>query len=206
MYDEEEIEDDYNLYKVLLLGDSSVGKSCLLLRFCDNCFQEAHLTTIGLDFRVKAINLDNNRKVKIQIWDTAGEDRFRSITRNYYKGAKGILLIFDVTDKESFAHIKDWVERIHDESPEGITICLIGNKIDRNEDRVISNEEGKKLAEECKISYFETSAKIGTGVEEVFTSLVKKIDTIYMNEHQEEIIDKNTIKVQRNTKAKRQCC
>ena len=206
MYDEEEIEDDYNLYKVLLLGDSSVGKSCLLLRFCDNSFQEAHLTTIGLDFRVKAINLDNNRKVKIQIWDTAGEDRFRSITRNYYKGAKGILLIFDVTDKESFTHIKDWVERIHDESPEGITICLIGNKIDRNEDRVISNEEGKKLAEEWKISYFETSAKIGTGVEEVFTSLVKKIDTLYMNEHQEEIIEKNTLKVQRNTKSKKQCC
>ena len=125
MYDEEEAEDDYNLYKILLLGDTSVGKSCLLLRFCDNSFQEAHLTTIGLDFRLKTINLKDDRKVKIQIWDTAGEDRFRSITRNYYKGAKGILLIFDVTDKETFTHVRDWIERIHEESPEGITIIYI---------------------------------------------------------------------------------
>ena len=206
MYDEEEIEDDYNLYKVLLLGDSSVGKSCLLLRFCDNVFQEAHLTTIGLDFRLKTINLDNNRKVKIQIWDTAGEDRFRAITRNYYKGAKGILLIFDVTEKQTFEHIKDWIEKIHEESQSGITICLVANKIDNNENRAISKEEGEKLAKEFKISYFETSAKKGIGVEEVFTSLVKKIDTLYMNEHPEEIIERNTLKVLRKTKAKKQCC
>ena len=205
MYDEEEIEDDYNLYKVLLLGDSSVGKSCLLLRFCDNSFQEAHLTTIGLDFRVKAINLDNNRKVKIQIWDTAGEDRFRSITRNYYKGAKGILLIFDVTDKETFTHVRDWIERIHEESPEGITICLVGNKIDMNESRVISNEEGKKIADEFKIPYFETSAKSNIGVEEVFTYLVKEVDTIYMNEHKEEV-GRKTVLNQKTKNKKKKCC
>ena len=204
MYDEEEAEDDYNLYKILVLGDTSVGKSCLLLRFCDNSFQEAHLTTIGLDFRLKTINLSDNRKVKIQIWDTAGEDRFRSITRNYYKGAKGILLIFDVTDKDTFEHVRDWIERIHEESPEGITICLVGNKIDRNEERVISNEEGKKIAEEFNISYFETSAKSNIGVEEVFTHLVKEVDTLYMNEHKEEVVNK-TLTTQK-AKKKRKCC
>ena len=115
MYDDEEAEDDCHLYKILLLGDSSVGKSCLLLRYCDNSFQDAHLTTIGLDFRLKTIALEENRKVKMQIWDTAGEDRFRAITRNYYKGANGILLIFDVTDKKSFDHVRDWVDRIREE-------------------------------------------------------------------------------------------
>ena len=205
MYDEEEAEDDYNLYKILLLGDTSVGKSCLLLRFCDNSFQEAHLTTIGLDFRLKTINLKDDRKVKIQIWDTAGEDRFRSITRNYYKGAKGILLIFDVTDKETFTHVRDWIERIHEESPEGITICLVGNKIDMNESRVISNEEGKKIADEFKIPYFETSAKSNIGVEEVFTYLVKEVDTIYMNEHKEEVGRKTVLK-QKTKNKKKKCC
>ena len=205
MYDEEEAEDDYNLYKILLLGDTSVGKSCLLLRFCDNSFQEAHLTTIGLDFRLKTINLKDDRKVKIQIWDTAGEDRFRSITRNYYKGAKGILLIFDVTDKETFTHVRDWIERIHEESPEGITICLVGNKIDMNESRVISNEEGKKIADEFKIPYFETSAKSNIGVEEVFTYLVKEVDTIYMKEHKEEV-GRKTVLNQKTKNKKKKCC
>jgi Ras-related protein Rab-8A len=205
MYDEEEAEDDYNLYKILVLGDTSVGKSCLLLRFCDNSFQEAHLTTIGLDFRLKTINLKDDRKVKIQIWDTAGEDRFRSITRNYYKGAKGILLIFDVTDKETFTHVRDWIERIHEESPEGITICLVGNKIDMNESRVISNEEGKKIADEFKIPYFETSAKSNIGVEEVFTYLVKEVDTIYMNEHKEEV-GRKTVLNQKTKNKKKKCC
>ena len=205
MYDEEEAEDDYNLYKILVLGDTSVGKSCLLLRFCDNSFQEAHLTTIGLDFRLKTINLKDDRKVKIQIWDTAGEDRFRSITRNYYKGAKGILLIFDVTNKETFTHVRDWIERIHEESPEGITICLVGNKIDMNESRVISNEEGKKIADEFKIPYFETSAKSNIGVEEVFTYLVKEVDTIYMNEHKEEV-GRKTVLNQKTKNKKKKCC
>ena len=206
MYDEEEVEDDYNLYKILLLGDMSVGKSCLLLRFCDNSYQEAHLTTIGLDFRLKTINLNDNRKVKIQIWDTAGEDRFRSITRNYYKGAKGILLIFDVTDKETFGHVRDWIEKIHEESPEKITIFLVGNKIDKNDERVISNEEGKKIAEEFNISYFETSAKCNIGVEEVFTHLVKEVDSIYMKEHKEEVENKALSIQKTNNKNKKKCC
>ena len=202
---EEEKDDDFHLYKILLLGDCAVGKSCLLLRYCDDSFQEAHLTTIGLDFRLKTINLKDDRKVKIQIWDTAGEDRFRSITRNYYKGAKGILLIFDVTDKETFTHVRDWIERIHEESPEGITICLVGNKIDMNESRVISNEEGKKIADEFKIPYFETSAKSNIGVEEVFTYLVKEVDTIYMNEHKEEV-GRKTVLNQKTKNKKKKCC
>ena len=88
---DDDSEDDYHLFKILLLGDSAVGKSCLLLRYCENSFQESHLTTIGLDFRLKTVNLEDKRKIKVQIWDTAGEDRFRAITRNYYRGANGII-------------------------------------------------------------------------------------------------------------------
>ena len=129
---DEESEENYRLYKILLLGDSAVGKSCLLLRYCENSFQESHLTTIGLDFRLKTINLEDKRKIKVQIWDTAGEDRFRAITRNYYRGANGILLIYDVTDQESFEHVRDWVEKIKEEASEEIIIYLVANKIDQN--------------------------------------------------------------------------
>ena len=110
--------DSCRLYKILLLGDSAVGKSCLLLRYCDDSFQDIHLATIGLDFRLKTLNLDNNKKIKAQIWDTAGQDRFRAITKNYYRGANGILLIFDITDRSSFEHIRNWIEQIKEEAPD----------------------------------------------------------------------------------------
>ena len=184
--DKEQDEEDYRLYKILLLGDCAVGKSCLLLRYCENSFQESHLATIGLDFRLKTITLENNRKIRIQIWDTAGEDRFRSITRNYYKGAHGIVLIYDVTDQQSFQHIKDWVDKIKEESKEGVIIYLVGNKIDLIDKRIITNADGNKLAEEIKIKYYETSAKDSTGVKEVFENLVKDMDNLYSEQHKEE--------------------
>ena len=203
--DKEQDEEDYRLYKILLLGDCAVGKSCLLLRYCENSFQESHLATIGLDFRLKTITLENNRKIRIQIWDTAGEDRFRSITRNYYKGAHGIVLIYDVTDQQSFQHIKDWVDKIKEESKEGVIIYLVGNKIDLIDKRIITNEDGKKLSEEIKIKYYETSAKDSIGVNEVFENLVKDMDNFYSEQHQEEM---ETIHIDKKDKKKRKlrCC
>ena len=203
--DKEQDEEDYRLYKILLLGDCAVGKSCLLLRYCENSFQESHLATIGLDFRLKTITLENNRKIRIQIWDTAGEDRFRSITRNYYKGAHGIVLIYDVTDQQSFQHIKDWVDKIKEESNEGVIIYLVGNKIDLIDKRIITNADGKKLSEEIKIKYYETSAKDSTGVKEVFENLVKDMDNFYSEQHQEEM---ETIHIDKKDKKKRKlrCC
>ena len=103
------------LYKILLLGDSSVGKTCFLMRYTDNTFQEIHMSTIGLDYKLKNVQLDDGKIVKIQIWDTAGQDRFRSITRNYYKGAHGIIVMYDVTNKKSFDNVKNWVEQIREE-------------------------------------------------------------------------------------------
>ena len=202
--DEEDTEDYYRLYKILLLGDSAVGKSCLLLRFCDNSFQETHLTTIGLDFRLKTIDLEDGKKIKVQIWDTAGQDRFRAITRNYYKGANGILLVYDVTDERSFEHIRSWIEKIHEEAQEGIITYLVGNKIDDEERRVISEEKGHKLGEEFKLDYFETSAKKSIGVNEVFNKLIKEIHKSYQEQNEEQ--EANMICINNKKKKKKKCC
>ena len=200
---DEENDDNYRLYKILLLGDVAVGKSCLLLRYCENSFQESHLSTIGLDFRLKKITLDDNRKIKVQIWDTAGEDRFRAITKNYYRGANGILLLYDVTDQGSFDRIREWIDIIKEETSEGIIIYLVANKIDLKNKRIITNADGKKISEEYKISYFETSAKASIGVNEVFESLVKEMDDYYLTAHKEQI---ETIHLNKKEKSKKRCC
>ena len=175
----EEEDDTCKIYKLLLLGDSAVGKSCLLLRYCDEKFQDLHLATIGLDFRLKTIYLENNKKIKVQIWDTAGQDRFLAITKNYYRGANGILLVFDVTNSSSFEHIKNWIEQIKEEASDKIIIYLVGNKIDCIDNRVIKNEEGKKLSEEFGLKYYETSAKNNENVENAFLDLIKEMDYKY---------------------------
>jgi small GTP-binding protein len=198
----EEEEDSCRLYKILLLGDSSVGKSCLLLRYCDDSFQDIHLATIGLDFRLKTINLENNKKIKAQIWDTAGQDRFRAITKNYYRGANGILLIFDITDRSSFEHIRNWIEQIKEEAPEQIIIYLVGNKIDNENNRVVTNEEAKKLAEEFKLKYFETSAKNSINVDTTFLDLIKEIDSLYSTLD----VDNNGMTINRIKKTRKRCC
>ena len=194
--------DSCRLYKILLLGDSAVGKSCLLLRYCDDSFQDIHLATIGLDFRLKTLNLDNNKKIKAQIWDTAGQDRFRAITKNYYRGANGILLIYDITDRSSFEHIRNWIEQIKEEAPEQIIIYLVGNKIDNQNNRVVTNEEAKKVAEEFKLKYYETSAKNNINVDTTFLDLIKEIDSMYSQLY----IDNNGMTINGNKKQKKKCC
>ena len=178
--DKEQEEEYYRLYKILLLGDVAVGKSCLLLRYCENSFQESHLSTIGLDFRLKTISLENNRKIRIQIWDTAGEDRFRAITKNYYKGAHGIILIYDVTDQQSFQHIKDWVDKIKEESNEGVIIYLVGNKIDLIDKREVKKSEAENFARKQGVKYIE---KTGTNPDEVSSAadalIAEGVDAVF---------------------------
>ena len=165
------------VYKVLLLGDSSVGKTCFLLRYCDKTFQEAHLSTIGLDYRLKSMTLNNEKNIKLQIWDTAGQDRFRALTKNYYKGANGIILIYDISATQTFENVKIWINQIKEEANPNVIIYLVGNKIDLPpESRTITEEEGKKMANEYKLLFKEASAKLGTNVNEIFQELVEKID------------------------------
>ena len=131
------------VYKILLLGDSSVGKTCLLLRYTEWSFQDIHMVTIGLDYRLKLMKLKSGKDIKLQIWDTAGQDRFRSLTKNYYKGSHGILLIYDVTNVQSLENVKTWVTQIREEASKDVIIYIVANKIDMEDGRLISKEKGK---------------------------------------------------------------
>jgi len=167
------------LYKILLLGDSSVGKTCFLMRYADNTFQEIHMSTIGLDYKLKNVQLDDGKIVKIQIWDTAGQDRFRSITKNYYKGAHGIILIYDVTSRKTFDSVKNWISQIKEEVSDKVNIILVGNKIDDVQNRKVTFDEGEKMALSFGLPFFETSAKSGVNIDTTFNELVKKTVETY---------------------------
>ena len=169
------VEKEPPLYKILLLGDATVGKTCFLLRYTDDTFLDLHMATIGLDYRLKTMILENHKIVKVQLWDTAGQDKFRAITRNYYKGARGIILIYDVTNIKSYENIKKWINEIKEEISEKVSTVLIANKIDNEPERKISREQGEKLAKDNDVTFFETSAKTGEGVNESVFYLVQKI-------------------------------
>ena len=194
--DDEEIP----LYKILLLGDSTVGKTCFLLRYMEDSFIDLHMATIGLDYRLKTMILEDQKKVKVQLWDTAGQDKFRAITRNYYKGASGIILIFDVTNTKSFENIKKWINEIKEEISENVSIVLIGNKIDNVKERKITKEQGEKIANEIGTKFFETSAKTGEGINESVFYLVK---IIYENDPE---IKKKGQNLKKYKKKKRKFC
>jgi Ras-related protein Rab-8A len=164
---------DY-LIKLLLIGDSGVGKSCLLLRFSDDSFTPSFITTIGIDFKIRTIELEGKR-IKLQIWDTAGQERFRTITTAYYRGAMGILLVYDVTDDKSFANIRNWIRNIEQHASENVNKILIGNKCDLVDKKMIDTAKGKALADEYGIKFMETSAKNSVNVEESFITLAKDI-------------------------------
>ena len=192
------------VYKVLLLGDSTVGKTCFLLRYCDKTFQEAHLSTIGLDYRLKSMTLQSGKNIKLQIWDTAGQDRFRAITKNYYKGANGIILIYDVTNRQSYENVKNWITQIREEANPHVVIYLAGNKVDVSEEqKVVKTEDGKKIAEEFNLPLYETSAKNGVNINRIFEELVEKVDEIYSKLEAPKIDQKNKLYT---GETKRGCC
>ena len=203
---------DY-IFKILLLGDSSVGKTCFLLRYSDDTFTENHISTIGLDYRFKLVNLENDKKVKLQIWDTAGQDRLRAITKNYYKGAHGIILMYDVTNISTFNNIKSWVTQIRENTTEKIKIVLVGNKIDEEELRKISSDEGQKLAAEYDLKFFEASAKKNVKVTDVFNYITEEMNSQNNKKEAQENGDRkknktnNVIVSDVKTKSKKtECC
>ncbi|PRP88244.1 Rab GTPase [Planoprotostelium fungivorum] len=162
---------DYDfLFKLLLIGDSGVGKSCILLRFADNAFTDNFISTIGVDFKIKTIEIDG-KKVKMQIWDTAGQERFQTITTSYYRGAHGLIIVFDVTNKPSFDNIKKWLDDIERHAAPSIVKCLVGNKCDLESKRIIDTRTAKELADNLGISYLETSAKESININSAFERL-----------------------------------
>jgi len=162
------------LYKLLIIGDSGVGKSCLLLRFADDIFTDSFISTIGVDFKIKTIDIDG-AIVKLQIWDTAGQERFRTITSSYYRGAHGIIVVYDVTEQKSFTNITKWLKEIDTFAGPLVQKVLVGNKCDMANERVVSTESGKELATKLNIPFVETSAKDSVNVENAFQIMARDI-------------------------------
>jgi len=166
---------DYDyLFKLVLIGDSGVGKSCLLLRFADDNFTDSYISTIGVDFRFRTVTIDS-KVVKLQIWDTAGQERFRTITSAYYRGADGIIMVYDVTSAESFDHVEEWLSEVDRYANENTVKLLVGNKADLVEKREVSEETAQRFADKLNISFLETSAKTATNVEAAFLMMAKEL-------------------------------
>ncbi|SPO03946.1 related to GTP-binding protein ypt1 [Cephalotrichum gorgonifer] len=166
-------EYDY-LFKLLLIGDSGVGKSCLLLRFADDTYTESYISTIGVDFKIRTIELDG-KTVKLQIWDTAGQERFRTITSSYYRGAHGICVVYDVTDMDSFNNVKQWLQEIDRYATDGVNKLLVGNKSDMADKKVVEYTVAKEFADSLGIPFLETSAKNASNVEQAFLTMARQI-------------------------------
>jgi len=163
---------DY-LFKILLIGDPAIGKSSILLRFSDDIFTQSYITTIGIDFRIRLIN-HNGTKIKLQLWDTAGQERFRSVATAYYRGASGIMVIYDVTDPQSFKNVDQWFKEIDIHAPDTIKM-LVGTKADLVESRKIEYKAGLDIANAHSVKFFETSAKSGFNIDKVFSAMVDLI-------------------------------
>ncbi|KAF8654214.1 hypothetical protein AX16_003740 [Volvariella volvacea WC 439] len=177
-------EYDY-LFKLLLIGDSGVGKSCLLLRFADDTYTESYISTIGVDFKIRTIELEG-KTVKLQIvcvpqylisvlYICAGQERFRTITSSYYRGAHGIIVVYDVTDNDTFTNVKQWLQEIDRYASEGVNKLLVGNKSDLTSKKVVEYSVAKEFADQLNIPFLETSAKNATNVEQAFLTMAKQI-------------------------------
>ena len=192
------MEEEYDyIFKVLLVGNSDVGKSSLILRYVDQIWNDVFVPTIGVDFKVKSLEIEN-KSIKLQIWDTAGQERFRNVISSYFKGAHGILLIFDITSRDSFKELENWLAEVEKNASTQILKILIGNKCDLEEEREISKDEGEAFAMRNGMQYIETSAKINTNVNEAFEAL-SKIMVEYYSKKSSANNENKTIKMNKGT-------
>ena len=236
---EDDMEGDMNInkskyeasysVKFIIVGDSSVGKSNILLRFSRNEFDSGHQATLGIEFANKHV-IHNNVDYLVQIWDTAGQENFRSVTRAYYKASAVAMVVYDITKEESFSHIQSWMKDCKELAPSTVLIALIGNKSDLEDQRVITKERGENLARENKMMFFETSALNGNGIENAFKKCIEKVDKKIRNgdynlsnldemnkygikkieieneNNNERIIDKKSLSIGKQKKKDDPCC
>ena len=170
-----ENNDDYDMiFKLILIGDSGVGKTNILGRYIKDEFSNSSKPTVGVEFYSKPITFNNN-KIKLQIWDTAGQERYRSVTRAYYKGSKGAFVVYDITNKNSFENVDKWIGDLKENGDDNVCIVLIGNKNDLENDRKIEKEDVKKKAEMYKVLFCETSALNNQNIEQAFNVMVEEM-------------------------------
>ena len=222
-YQQPKSEYSYSV-KFIIVGDSSVGKSNILLRFSRNVFDPGHQATLGIEFANKHI-FYNNIDYLVQVWDTAGQENFRSVTRAYYKASAVAMVVYDITSEESFQNIQSWIKDCKDLAPKTVQLILIGNKSDLEENRVITKERGEELARENRMLFFETSALNGNGVEEAFQKSIELVDQkirsgfydlnnssnqgikkLNNNEGGERVIDKKSLAIGKKPKNDDMCC
>ena len=204
---EEEDSGYYDLkFKIIVIGESRVGKTSLIKRYTKDQFGGVYLTTVGIDFQNKTIEIED-KKVKLQVWDTAGQERFRNVAKNYFQSSNGFLLVFDITDKESFQKLNDfWIGQLKMNAPEKAKSVLVGNKSDLAGQRQVSIEEAEEFAKDNNLKYYEVSAKEGTKVVELFFYLANEI---YQSHTYEEFNENKTITLKKEKskkKDKKKCC
>ncbi len=188
--------------KIILsvLGNSGVGKTSFIMKFTDNTFQESYLATYGIDFKTKFVTINNN-KYRVDLYDTAGQERFRSISVNSIRMSDGVILIYDITNELSYENINEWMDNIYEIKGKDFPVILIGNKCDKDQERVVPKEKGEQLAEKYNIIFFEASNKMGTNIDEAGLKLINKIVENNIRVSQE------SIKLRQNQlKKKKFCC
>lgn len=200
---------DY-MFKVLLLGDAGVGKTSLMWRFSEDVFNKTYISTIGIDFKLRTIEVQGKR-VRLQVWDTAGQERFHAISVSYYRTAVGIMLVYDITRRRSFENIAKWLRNIDEHAKEDVIKLLIGNKCDLHGPRTVKREEGEKLAEEYDMSFFETSAKENESIEEAFECIAKEVMEKFLPEwgkkEQEKPVKEEVEEIRKKSRKKdSKCC
>jgi Ras-related protein Rab-1A len=158
------------LYKVLIIGDSAVGKSCLLLQFSDQTFSENYVSTIGVDFKIRTMDV-SGKQIKLQIWDTAGQERFQTITANYYHGSHAIAVVYDITSRASFENLRRWLSDVDRLSNPQVCKIVVGNKADLEDKRQVRRDEGQAFADNLGVPFLETSAKTSYNVRELFSQM-----------------------------------
>ena len=170
-------------FKVVVLGDKGVGKTCLVLRFIEGFFSPKQQSTIGAFFLTKKVTLSDGFTLKMQLWDTAGQERFRAMAPMYYRGAASAIVCFDITNEDSFAKMKDWVEELRQNcDPDSLVLVVACNKCDLEDERVVSTNQGHNLGKEFNCEYIETSAKLKINVNEIFFSLIRQINNKSSNQ------------------------
>lgn len=197
--------------KIVLIGDSNVGKTCLMRRYTENTFSPSFVSTIGIDFKLKMVRI-KDRTIKVQIWDTAGQEKFRSITTAYYRGAKGIFVIYDVTNAKSFEHVSLWVKNISRWANAEVECMLLGNKCDREDDRQVLKKDGERISRTYNMPFAETSAKTDCNVEESFMQMLETIVAKNEDEIRKKLEAKSLVEINidadklEGEKTKKSCC